>query len=283
MLPMIYGLIAGVLWGFNPVVIKKYGEGLDTVTVNGVRAFYAFLLTLIITFTISPTYQADFTGLMIIFLSALSGPFLGDIFYVKAIRGIGGGNAITIGYMYVFVAEFISILILGETPDYHILIGTLLAVFGVSLIYKGYGSVSSRREYLSAFLTAVFWGFSTIFSRLATLHGDPFFLTVVRNLYVFTLASSIKGSRVVKESFSRKGFILGFLAGGLSFGLGMALFIKALSIGGVQVSALPTLIAPVVGRVFSIIVNEEKPDSNGIIGTFVTVLGLSIGFLKTTF
>ncbi|MGB9827120.1 MAG: EamA family transporter, partial [Thermosphaera sp.] len=69
----------------------------------------------------------------------------------------------------------------------------------------------------------------------------------------------------------------------LSFGLGMALFIKALSIGGVQVSALPTLIAPVVGRVFSIIVNEEKPDSNGIIGTFVTVLGLSIGFLKTTF
>jgi len=283
MLPMIYGLIAGVFWGFNPVVIKKYGGGLDTVTVNGVRAFYAFLLTLIIMFATVSAYEADFTGLLTIFLSALIGPFFGDIFYVKGIRGIGGGNAITIGYMYVFVAEFISILFLGEAPNAHILMGTLVAAFGIGLIYSGYGSISSRREYLSAFLTAVFWGLSTIFSRLATLHGDPLLLTVVRNLCVFILASSIRGPRVVRESFSRTGFIIGFLTGGLSFGLGMALFIKALSMGGVQVSTFPTLIAPVVGRIFSVIVNREKPGLNGIVGTLAVVLGLSIGFLKTTF
>ncbi|MEM1635337.1 MAG: DMT family transporter [Thermosphaera sp.] len=282
MIPLLYGALAGVLWGLNPVVIKRYGNGLDAVTVNGVRAFYAFTLLLVFIYLLGSFQTADLIGLVLIFASALIGPYFGDYFYVESIRRIGGGNAITIGYLYILVAQLASIAFLGEELSSNILVGTLLAILGVFLIYGGGNNVRDVKGYLLALFTAVFWGFSTIFSRLATNYGHVLFLTMLRNLYVFMLALAVRKKRVLDNSFSRRGFMLGFFAGGLSFGFGMALFIRALSVGGVSASTLPTIIAPLVGRILSAIINKEGFDAASLGGSLLIITGIGIGFIGFT-
>lgn len=271
--------MAGVLWSLNPPVIKRFAGGMDPVAFNGARGIYAVLvLTLyMLVKGVAPSVRPE--GLALIYLSALLGPVLGDILYIKAIVSIGGGNAITIGYLYIFIAQLIGIYVLGEKPDAHLLIGSLVAFTGIYLIYNGGGESIRGRGVAYALAAAVLWGMSAVCSRLATQYGDALSLGFTRNVFLVLSIVLVRGLLPARYALSRNGFIAGFITGGLSFGVGMVLFIEALAAGGVSLAVLPTIIAPALARFTSRIIAGEVVGWRSIAGTLVTVAGIALGSL----
>lgn len=272
-------VLAGVFWSLNPPVIKRFSGDVDPVVVNGARGLYAILV-------LAPfimLYHAGipgFDGLLFIGFSALLGPFLGDIFYIRAIMSIGGGNAITVGYLYIFVAQLAGFVVFGESPGLRLLLGSILAFTGVYIVHhSNSGSKPYSIGLLYGLLTAVLWGLSTVFSKIATMHGDPVFLGFARNVFLLLATVLARGYMPLRYAFTRNGLVTGFITGGLSFGAGMVFFITALSIGGVSLTVLPTIIAPVLARFFSWLIAGEQLDLRTIIGTLVTVSGILLGSL----
>lgn len=280
----VMAILAGVLWGLNPVFIKKYGEGLSPLSVNAVRGLYASIVMLPIALCATREQPLEAPGLLLVTLSAIFGPGIGDFFYVKSIRAVGAGNAIMLGYLYVFVSQLLATACLHEDVKILSIIGGLVALTGVFTTYRPIRekhSDSSTKGIAHGMFAAVFWGISAIFSKLATGYGDPYALTLVRNLALFAVLAPLAYSEIKEATLSKRGALLGFTAGGLGFGIGMALFISALSTSGVVIATTPTMIAPLVARLLSMILAGEKFTRAELTGTLLVVFGIGLSGLET--
>lgn len=74
------------------------------------------------------------------------------------------------------------------------------------------------------------------------------------------------------------------VTGGLGYGIGVPLFLEAIKLVGVAVAVLSTSLTPVLGRLLSVILANEKINYEGLIGTLLVVSGILIGlgnYLKT--
>lgn len=277
---IILALAAGLIWGSNPIFIKKYGGRASELAVNAVRGIYAALALAPLAILTGRGLEVNIIGLLFISMSALTGPGLGDYFYVRSIRAIGGGNAITIGYLYVFVSQITGHVFLGEELPLNTIAGGALALLGIYLVYRGSNNARGARgrSLLYAIITAVAWGISATFSKLATRYGDPIDMTFFRNVALF-IALLPLSLRDTKDIISTKdGALLGLTAGALGFGIGMALFITALSISGLVVATLPTMIAPITTRLLSaLLFEDERAGLNELAGTALVVAGIWLG------
>lgn len=277
-------VIAGVLWGLNPLFIKRYGEGFSPLSVNAVRGLYASIVMLPIALYFARDQPLGTLGLFFITLSAIFGPGIGDFFYVKSIRAVGAGNAIMLGYLYVFVSQVLATIFLHEDVKILSIIGGLVALTGVFTTYwpmREKHVESSAWGVAYGILAAVFWGISAIFSKIATGHGDPYVLTLLRNILLFTALVPFTLLELKNTTLSKKGALLGLTAGGLGFGVGMALFISALSTSGVLVATTPTMIAPLVARLLSMVLAGEKFTNVELIGTILVVIGIGLSGIDT--
>lgn len=273
-------LAAGLIWGSNPVFIKKYGGGINELAVNTIRGIYAALALAPLALLAGRGLDVNSVGLLYITMSALTGPGLGDYFYVRSIRALGGGNAITIGYLYVFVSQIMGHAFLGEDLPLNAIAGASLALFGIYLVYRGSNSVEKARrvDFVYALVTALAWGISATFSKLATRYGDPLDMTFFRNVVLFLalLPLSVRDTR--NAMLTREGAVLGLTAGALGFGIGMAFFITALSVSGLVAATIPTMIAPITARLFSALMLEgEKAGLGEVAGTALVVAGIWLG------
>jgi len=269
-------LIADTIWGLAPGIISRYGRDKPFYIVNYARSMYAvLLLALIVGF--SRLYPVvPLVGLAVIAISAFFGPLLGDLLYIISIQKIGGGNAVSIGYLYIFFAQLFSAILYHEELTPRLLLGTIIALTGIYLIYSGEKHVVTKTGIIAALGAALSWGMGATISRLAVAYGPTLVVALYRNLTVL-LALTPFSYRETRYVFTKKGFILGFIAGGLGFGVGMILFLYAVKTVGVAVTALATSISPVLGRIFSRIIAGEKPSHKAIYGTITTAIGIFIG------
>ena len=114
-------------------------------------------------------------------------------------------------------------------------------------------------------------------SKLAIMYGDPVTVAFVRNLFT-ALVLSIFAYKYLPRTLKLEGVQLtAFITGGLGFGVGMTLFLTAISLVGVSATVLTTSITPVLGRIIVRIIAYEKPSMRAYLGTLTTSLGIFIG------
>ena len=275
-LGVLAGLLAGTIWGLAPGIISKYGRGKPFYIINYARSMYAVLLLALIVIASSLPLSISPVGLLVIAISAVFGPLLGDLFYIYSIQRIGGGNAVSIGYIYIFIAQVLSAIFYHEQLSPRLVVGTVLAMTGIYLIYSGEKHRLNKAGVAAALAAALSWGMGATLSRLAVSYGAPLVVALYRNLTVLLILVTVS-YRETPYVFTKNGFILGFIAGGLGFGIGMTLFLYAVKTVGVAVTALATSISPVLGRIFSRIIAGEKPSPRAVYGTLVSALGIFIG------
>ncbi len=270
-------LAAGLIWSLGPGVIGRYGGGWGSHVLNMVRSFYAVLFLAALIPLLGYSFAIDASGLLVIYISALFGPLLGDTLYIEGIKRIGGGNAVSIGYMYIFFAQALSHILYGEPLAPRLVLGTVVAVYGVHLVYSGEKHRLDKIGLAAAASAAASWGLGASLSRMALMYGPPVTIAFYRNLMVtasllpFTLPS-------LRQAFrDRDAFIVGVVTGGLGFGAGMSLFLYAISRIGVGATALSTSITPVLGRIIARYLAHEKPSRRAYTGTAVTALGIAVG------
>ncbi|WFO75824.1 DMT family transporter [Desulfurococcaceae archaeon MEX13E-LK6-19] len=275
---VVLALLASVLWSLNPPIIKKFGYGISSIALNAMRAFMAMLFLVIIVIVYG--FNVVFTpmGLLFILGSALIGPGIGDIMYIKSIRAVGAGRAITIGYTYVFVAQALAVVFLGEKITVGLVIGSFLALCGIYFVYlEGNDLEVSYRNLLMALIPAIAWGIGSVVNKYALFYADPISLGFIRAIVLSLVLLPFSSREIKKGVKSRRIVLVALVTGGLGYGIGIPLFLKAVDIVGVSVTVLATTLTPVLGRILSVVIAKEKIDLKGIIGTSLVILGIVIG------
>ena len=270
-------LTASMIWSLAPGLISRYGGKTKSTVLNTLRAYYASLILLIYILLTLSNRWLSFEGILVIIISAIFGPLLGDTLYIKSIKRIGGGNAISISYTYIFFAQLYSFIIFNEEISLSMIIGTFISLLGIYVTYSGEKQKLVLKGLVYAIGASLSWGMGATLSKLALMYGDPVTVAFVRNLFT-ALALSIFTYKYLPGTLKLKGVQLtAFITGGLGFGVGMTLFLTAISLVGVSATVLTTSITPVLGRILARIIAHEKPSMKAYLGTLTTSLGIFIG------
>ena len=270
-------LTASMIWSLAPGLISRYGGKTKSTVLNTLRAYYASIILLIyILFTLNNRWIL-IKGIPIIITSAFFGPLLGDTLYIKSIKRIGGGNAVSISYTYIFFAQLYSYILFNEKITIFMIIGTFISLLGIYVTYSGEKQKLVLKGLIYAIGASLSWGMGATLSKLALIYGDPVTVAFVRNLFT-ALTLSIFTYKYLPGTLKLKGVQLtAFITGGLGFGVGMTLFLTAISLVGVNATVLTTSITPVLGRILARIIAHEKPSTRAYLGTLTTSLGIFIG------
>ncbi len=275
-------LAASIMWGIAPAIIKiGVRSHVDARGFNAVRVFVAAPVIAIILLVSGEPFiiPASMFGWLAILAASLLGPGLGDIAYIYSIREIGGGRAVTIGYTYILISQFLAVLLLREQPRIQLFIGSIIALIGVWLIAQEAKTESgSKKGVIAALIASAAWGFGSIANKYALYYVGPLTLSFLRILILIPLMILL-GYRGLRKSLDKRAFVMASITGVLSYGFGIPLFLYAINTVGVSVTVLVTALAPVLGKVFSVILAKEKIIIKGVIGTMTTVIGIIIGVL----
>lgn len=275
---VILALIAATLWSINAPLIKRYSGGVSSIAFNAIRAITATPILLMIILIFRVNVRIIPSGIPFIIASSIIGPGIGDIAYIISIRRIGAGRAITIGYTYIFVSQILAALLLGEKLTVKLIIGTLLSILGIYLVFIEYsgGEIQLRSNIIS--LVPVFaWGVGSVINKLALYYIDPLFLSFIRVLILSLLLTSITGRELIKGIKVKRILLSAIITGFTGYGVGIPLFLYAISISGVSISVLVTTLTPILGRVLSMIIVGERINIKGFTGTLAVILGIVIG------
>lgn len=268
--------LASIVWGLAPVFIARFARHLSEYTISVLRSLYAVLvLAPIVLYTRVFTLNAE--GLLVIFVSALLGPFAGAISYIKSIKLIGSGNAVTISYLYILVAQFASYLLLREETSYTTYIGSIIALIGVFMVYSGEKHVMNYIGISYGLLAATLWGFASTILKIATKYGDPVYIAFMRNLFTVLILLPLTYRETARVFCDYRIVLTSLVSGALGLGIGMWLFIYAMANIGVSITVLITSITPILTRLFSVYIAGEKPSYRAYLGTVITSLGILLG------
>ncbi|ABN69804.1 protein of unknown function DUF6, transmembrane [Staphylothermus marinus F1] len=270
-------LTASSIWSLSPGLISRYGKGVDAITLNMLRSLHAvFVLFFIFLLTINDRWFVP-EGILIVYISAFFGPLLGDTLYIHSIKHIGGGNAVSISYTYIFFAQLYSYLLYGEQLRIQLILGSFIAIIGVYLVYSGQRNDIKIIGFLAALGAALSWGMGATLSKLALNYGDPVTIALLRNLSTTISLLPITYNSVKKVFLDKEVQITAFITGGIGFGIGMTLFLTAINTIGVSATVLATSLTPVLGRILAKYIAGEKPSPKTYLGTIITSTGIFIG------
>ncbi len=276
-------LTASLIWGIAPAIIRlgvreESSSTSSAIVFNTIRVIVAIPTTLAIMLALREplVHPVSLIGWIAVFAAGTIGPGIGDVAYIYAIREIGGGRAVTIGYTYILVSQFLAVLLLGEEYTLNLMAGSLLAITGIWLVAtEAKEKAYSVKGVVASCISATAWGFGSIANKWALEYTTPLSLAVLRMtlLLPILLALSWKSFR----SLNRKLVYSSIFTGATSYGIAMPLFLYALNIVGVSVTVLVTALSPVLGRITSRILASEEVTIKGIAGTLITIVGLVIG------
>lgn len=276
--------MASIIWSLHPALIFRFRKHVKPITYTAIRAIAAMVfLLLLIPFNGVRSLELEPSIMTIVIVSAILGPGIGDALYTKAIQLVGSSLAVIISYTYIFVAQSIAAVFLGEALSTFIVIGTILAFMGVVVAtFRGSGNGFKLHGLGCAVATSISWGIAASMLKIALKHVDAFTLTIVRitiiALFFLPLGLAIEG--VPRRDSAKAIFILAIVTGVLGWGIGMYLFIYSISTIGVSITAIATALTPVLAQITTKLFTKERPSKNSIIGALMISVGIVISAVR---
>jgi len=273
-------LLATLIWSLNPVIIRIGAGKASAIAFNGLRAFLALILLLPLTMAVKGGLHVELTpfAVLLIVLSALVGPGLGDVAYIRSIQLAGASRAVTVGYTYIFVSQALAVAFLGEEIRLGTALGSILAVAGVWLVAseaQQRGS-SELRGVLVAIVSSLAWGLGSIINRLALVYTDPLSLSAIRAVIQGAVLSTLDAKNLKSMVSSKRIIATACITGVLAYGMGTTLFLYALSVLGVSMTVLPTALTPVLSTMLSRIIAHETFGLKTVVGVLCTASGIAL-------
>lgn len=274
-------VVASVLWSLSPALISRYKNLVKPITFTGLRALVALLsvfLVLLRQNVGSEVLEPD--ALLLIVLSALIGPGVGDVCFTKSIKILGGFTAVVLSYTYIFVAQAIAVTFLSEFMRASLVLGAVLAFAGVVLVAGNDSShLRVEREGVAyAVMASISWGVSTALIKVALRFADEAVLTLLRLTTIFVVFLPL--GLVVEGLPARRSFkqllAVASVTAVLDWSLGMYLFIYSIGSIGVSATAVATALTPALTTVTAKFLAGEKPSVKHFLGVLMTSVGILI-------
>ncbi|MEO3994003.1 MAG: DMT family transporter [Desulfurococcaceae archaeon TW002] len=274
-------IVASVLWSLSPALISKYRGVVKPITFTGLKALIASLTVFSVLLHQSINLEVLGSGILFLIISsALIGPGVGDICFVKSIKILGGFIAVVLSYTYIFVAQAIAVIFLNEFMKISLVLGAVLAFSGVVLV-AGSDSTYLRVDRVGvayAVLASISWGVSTALIKVALRFVNEIVLTLLRLITIFVVFLPLG---LVVEGLPTKGSLKQLLAvvsavAILDWSLGMYFFIYSISSIGVSATVVATALTPTLTTVTTRSIAGEKPSVKHFLGVLMTSVGIFI-------
>lgn len=291
-------LITAIFWTITALAFEQASKRVGSLSVNLLRLFLAFFLFSLFTkISKGLWFPTDATTHAWIWLSisGLVGFVMGDLFLFKSYTIIGARIAMLIMAMSPPIAAFFGWIIIGEVLSVQNVVGMIITLIGIAMVVltrQGKDQKVNKKVKFRypiwglflAFLGAVGQAVGLVLSKYGMQDYDPFAATQIRVLtgiigfaIIFTLFK--RWNRIIPAIKNKRAFM--YIAVGAIFGpfLGVAFSlwsIKHTSTGIAMtiMATIPVLIIPP-----AILIYKEKVKPIEIIGSIITVIGVSMFFL----
>jgi uncharacterized membrane protein len=250
-----FALLAGVLWGVGPLLLKRALKhtNVSTATLVEQNVSVAFLVGLAL--YSGEAAQIDVTGraFWAFFLAGAVGASFGKVFYYKGIDKVGAAKATSVKNSSPFLTAILAILFLGEPLNGYIFAGVALIVLGIFVITQvrgsGEPSVDRFQYFLFPIVAALCFGVNPIFKKIgvsaASLPVLGTMITQVTALIFMLLFAKPIGLRIKFERVPLKAVLL-CATSGLTEGLGSLCTFYALLYGPAAILSPMWRISPLV-------------------------------------
>jgi len=273
-------VLASVTWSLNPAVISRFREHIRPITFTALRALAALALLCPIAVGRLELRDSSPYAIAVIVLSAVVGPGIGDALYTKSIQVLGGSLAVVLGYTYIFIAQFLAVLLLGEELTLGVAVGTMLAFGGVVLAVgpKASRSGAGATGVAYAFGAAISWGVATVMIGLALQFAGTLTLTVVRlaTILALFLPVGLLTEGLPPRSSLKPLLVASAVTGIMGWGIGMYLFILSIGLIGVAVTSTATALTPVLSQLTTKLVAGERVRASTVLGAALTSIGIAV-------
>lgn len=250
-----YALLAGVLWGIGPLLLKRALKHTNVSTATLVEQNVSVFLLVGLASYSGEIGHIDFTGraFWAFFLAGAVGASFGKVFYYKGIDKVGASKATSVKNSSPFLTALLAILFLGEAMSWFIFAGVALIVLGIAVITQTPGSGergAGRLQYLLfPIVAALCFGVNPIFKKIgmdaANLPVLGTMITQVTALLFMLLFAKPIGLQIKFERVPLKALALCTLSG-ITEGLGSLCTFYALSYGPASILSPLWRISPLV-------------------------------------
>lgn len=274
-------IVASIIWSLVPALISRIRRVVRPFVFTAFRATFATiaLLPLLI---INGSYwgKLDLHVMVFIVVSGLLGPGLGDTYYAKAIQSMGASLAVIMSYTYIFIAQLMSSLILGESLKFSLIAGTMLAFVGIVVALSNNNVVNKLnvRGIIYSLVAALSWSSGAVVIKLTLNYVDLLTLTTYRlasSALVFMFLGYLL-ERPLSTEVMRRMVIVSAVTGILGFSVGAYLFAYSINSLGVSATAMATALTPVLSQVTTKVLSGEKPASTNFLGALLTSCGIIV-------
>lgn len=250
-----FALLAGVLWGIGPLLLKRALKYTNVSTATLVEQNVSVFLLVGLAGYSGEIGQIDFTSraFWAFFLAGAIGASFGKVFYYKGIDKVGASKATSVKNSSPFLTAILAIVFLGEAVSWYIFAGVTLIVLGIVVITQtqasGERSVDRLQYFLFPIVAALCFGVNPIFKKIgmnaATLPVLGTMITQVTALIFMLLFAKPIGLQIKFERLPPKALLLCTLSG-ITEGLGSLCTFYALIYGPAAILSPMWRISPLV-------------------------------------
>ena len=250
-----YALLAGVLWGIGPLLLKRALKHTDVSTATLLEQNVSVLLLVGLAIHYGEIRHLDFTSraFWAFFLAGAVGASFGKVFYYKGIDKVGASKATSVKNSSPFLTAILAVVFLGESVSWLLVAGVTLIVFGIAVLTQtkasGESGVDRLQYFLYPIIAAFCFGVNPIFKKFgidsAGLPVLGTMITQVTALIFMLLFARAIGLQIRWQPVPAKALILCTLSG-ITEGLGSLFTFYALVHGPAALLSPIWRISPLV-------------------------------------
>ena len=280
MIGEIISLLPALAWAITPILYRRGTKTLSPIYGNTLRAIPSMFIALAASFLylgVNATLSIPTQLSVACIISGVVGLGLGDLMYLYSIKHIGASKAVTISSTYPIITLVASNFLLGEGIGWFVVIGTVFAVAGISLISFNDNVLKLEvKGILTSTLASVFWSMSIILLKITPYDANVLAINSWR-LVGFCLFSMIPSVLLYYRSGSfniNKDAII-YLGSGsiIALNLGWFLFLYGIDLIGIARATTLSSVSPLFTAVAEFIMNRHF-DIRILLGTILTTVGI---------
>jgi uncharacterized membrane protein len=167
-----YALLAGVLWGLSPLLLKRAIKYTNVSNATLVEQYVAVLLLVGLAAHSGEVVAADLTNraFWAFFLAGAVGASFGKVFYYRGIDKVGASKATSVKNSSPLLTAILAIAFLGEDVNGFIVAGILAIILGIAVLTQSRESsgrpVDRLRYFLFPLIAALCFGINPIFKKI---------------------------------------------------------------------------------------------------------------------
>lgn len=281
-------IVATIIWGLNPTIIKLGLREMPNILFNISRTVVACITCWIILFIYEKDWKIDKKDLSGIIGISLLGHFIYQVFFINGISMTTAGNASLIFSLLPVMIVLISIIFRIEKINIYTVIGIIVSFSGIIFVIIGSGkNIALGNNFLSGDLmimvATLSWALTSILIRKYLDKYSPLKITTygitIGLISMLAFWSGNAEFHILKD-LSKVAIFSIIFSGVLALGIASVFWnIGVLKIGSVKTSIYNN-ITPVVSIICGIIVLNEKFGLLQGIGSLMILCGFLLTKLE---